>query len=242
MDVPVIPLTGKCRDRLRDFTTSCLRTIDLDTYLTLFKCFPIDHITKYEHFTDLLDKWGGIAYNHLYISLTVSVPWIRYYWNVPFPNFTSQSQALSYNDSEHNIFRYVWIRGRDNVLLHTSPAFYLDIWSCVSAGYGASQDYDLGVESDEFCWLGVETYDSSICHTLKPVHLPCKGFEMPCSEGRVRFTDHETGLTIERTTHMYDFVYNEYIVLQTHKYIYSECEELQVVLDEYLENNHHFLM
>ena len=233
MGVQPLCLTAKCAQRLENFIEHYLKNVPLEIYRTIFSCFPNSEVANYEDVVTCLRLWGRLSYNHLYISLFVSVPWSKYYWDSPYQSFKRESDTLSYDD-EQNIFRYIWIGSEDNDIVHMGVGLYLDVWTCVREGYKTMDSFSSYMCNNTFFWLGVENYEFN-SPSLLNIPSVYQGFEMPCSEGRVRFTDNLTGLTIERTPYIFDFVYNEYVVLQSHHYVYSECEDLRVVLQDYIQ-------
>lgn len=230
-----LPLTALCKDRLETFKKAALFSIPISVLHDIFSPICGEHIHTYSKFVSIIEQYGRVGYNHLYVSLIASTPWIDN--EITFGtkiNFFKEACLLEY--TEDTLFTFAWIRAKDKTVALYSNSFFIHIITCLNEGYSKSHLFSMDPYSENFCYLIIINYgvDVTVSDRLSLMQTVCsdKLVELPCVGGAYRFTDLVSGISIVKTPFMFDFTYNEYIVLRTQKYVYSECDCPDLIIQD----------
>ena len=231
-----LTLSELCDNKLTSLQQNGLRTIPLELLNTVMKPFMLKPGRTHDDIINVVISYGRIAYNHLYLALILTVPWIETTWSKPISLYKDESNTLAYTNTS-SLFSFLWIRVKDDVIKYASPALYLDIFTCLNEGYLLSDNYCTLPWNDDWCYLAVMNYDITFGDDVTQIPISNMNrsdtfIEMPCGEGWIRVIDPKTGIIIEKSPYVIDFTYNEYLIVNNNKYIYSACDDLCVIMND----------
>ena len=212
-------LTKEARMKLDKFCLDYLPSLSYDFLYDIFSpIYPYEKISDKNDVVNLILKYGCIAYNHLYIALTYTLPWIiedSLDYNIRCSNY---GEGLKLSDS--HMYIYAWVRPSDSKIAYLGDTLHLSTENCLYYGYKDCNLYSMSPTSNNFAYLAIYDIDA-LEHCLKPsLFLSSnKYFEMLCLGGNIRTIIQ--GIVIQRSPYMYDFCYNEYIFVNYQRCFYS---------------------